>query len=419
MSTSSGIRNEERLSQQALTEAQEYLQAVIDASQDAIIAINGQGHVTLFNKAAQHIFGISSEEIMGHPLKPILPEGFFEEHEVLLRSYFQTGAPSNVMGNTVRLSGRHSSGRIFPIELSLSAGHHGEAKFAVAIIRDITERQNIELQLRQAERLQSIGTLAAGIAHEINTPAQFVSDNLAFLRQHYAAVLELLKESVVLLGQMENFPNCSGTREVLRRLKAVDLDFLGSEIPLAINDALDGIGRITKIVKAMKSFAHPGSTEKKPADLNRNIQDTVTVCRNVWKYVADLECDFDAKLGSYNCLIAEINQVILNLIINAADAISDTLGSPPNGKGVIKVTTKLLENQIEIRVSDTGSGIPKNVQARVFEPFFTTKPSGRGSGQGLAIAHNVIVDKHGGKISFVSEQGKGTVFIIVLPLTPF
>jgi signal transduction histidine kinase len=151
--------------------------------------------------------------------------------------------------------------------------------------------------------------------------------------------------------------------------------------------------------------------------LNHAIECTITVARNEWKYVADVETDFDQSLPPISCQPGEFNQVILNLIVNAAHAIAGVIGKGGPEKGKIKVQTRDCQGWAEIRIQDTGSGIPEKVQARVFDPFFTTKEIGKGTGQGLAIARSVVVDKHDGTIHFETAEGKGTTFIIRLPKT--
>jgi signal transduction histidine kinase len=196
----------------------------------------------------------------------------------------------------------------------------------------------------------------------------------------------------------------------------LDVEYLLQEIPVALDQSLEGIERVSKIVRAMKDFSHPHSAEKSSIDINHAIESTLTVARNEWKYVAIVETDFERDLPAVPCLPGEFNQVILNLVVNAAHTINDVVKGT-EAKGTIRVSTRRTGDAAEIRISDSGTGIPLQAQPRIFEPFFTTKEVGKGTGQGLAIARSVIVDKHGGTINFVTEQGKGTTFIIRLPLS--
>jgi signal transduction histidine kinase len=200
-------------------------------------------------------------------------------------------------------------------------------------------------------------------------------------------------------------------------LKAGDLDYLSEQIPAAIGESLEGIRRVSQIVKAMKDFSHPGSHEKSPANLNTAIESTVTVASHEWKYVAEVKFNLEKTLPLVPCLVSEFNQVILNLIVNAAHAIADVVHEKPATKGTIEITTKTAGNFAEVRIRDTGTGIPESAREKLFEPFFTTKDVGKGTGQGLFIAHSVIVEKHGGSIDFETTMGAGTTFIIRMPLT--
>ena len=284
------------------------------------------------------------------------------------------------------------------------AGWEGCVTDISMLKQTLEERDRLEDNLRQAQKLEAIGQLAAGIAHEINTPTQYVGDNLRFLKESFGELDSLLGQLVELGGP-----------KARSALSEADFDYLKEEIPRALNQSLEGVDRVAKIVRAMKEFSHP-AREKTATDLNRAIQSTITVASNEWKYVADIEMDLDANLPSVHCSPAEFNQVVLNMVVNAAHAISDVVGDGGKGKGKISVKTRPEGDWAIVEISDTGSGMPAHVQQRIFEPFFTTKEVGKGTGQGLAIAHNVIVDKHGGTIKVASAPGKGTTFTIRLPI---
>jgi PAS domain S-box-containing protein len=268
----------------------------------------------------------------------------------------------------------------------------------------LEERDRLEDNLRQAQKLEAIGQLAAGIAHEINTPTQYVGDNLRFLKESFGELDSLLGQLVEVGGDAAS-----------KLIGEADFDYLKEEIPRALNQSLEGVDRVAKIVRAMKEFSHP-AREQTATDLNRAIQSTITVASNEWKYVAEIEMDLDTNLPAVHCSPAEFNQVVLNMIVNAAHAISDVVGDGGKGKGKIRVRTRSDGDFAIIEISDSGSGMPAHVQQRIFEPFFTTKEVGKGTGQGLAIAHNVIVDKHGGTIKVASSPGAGTTFSIRLPI---
>ncbi len=206
--------------------------------------------------------------------------------------------------------------------------------------------------------------------------------------------------------------------ELQAQLQAIDFDFIRREIPQAISQSLEGVVRVSSIVGAMKDFSHPGSDTMECVDLNRSISSTAEVCRNRWKYVAELELELAQDLPPVPCLVAELNQVVLNLIINASDAIAEAAAGGAERKGLIRISTRRLEGMVEICVQDNGAGIPESIKPRIFEHFFSTKPVGKGTGQGLALSRNIIVNKHGGRLTFESAAGVGTTFVVRLPLTP-
>jgi signal transduction histidine kinase/DNA-binding response OmpR family regulator len=292
------------------------------------------------------------------------------------------------------------------------------------LLDDITERlgilmkrKQIENELAQVHRLEAVGQLAAGIAHEINTPTQFVGDNTRFLKDAFEDINSLFDKFNMLLQAAKNG---SLTPDVLADVESAlgeaDLHYLNEEIPKAINQSLEGVGRVATIVRAMKEFSHPGSEQKQNVDLAHSIENAVTISRNEWKYVAKVITDFDPHLPMVACLPSELNQVILNLVINAAHAIADKYGADAGPEGIITIRTRQDGDLAEIRVEDTGAGIPEKIRHRIFDPFFTTKEPGKGTGQGLFIAHNIVTKKHGGTIDFQSQIGYGTTFVIRLPI---
>jgi len=284
---------------------------------------------------------------------------------------------------------------------------------------DITDRRLLESQLAQAQKLEAIGQLAAGIAHEINTPTQYVNDNTRFLEEAFHDLVTLMNQYEVVCQAVQTSCLTDAHLKAVEALAAdIDAPYLCDEIPLALQQSLEGLERIATIVRAMKDFSHPGGEDKVSADLNKAIESTITVARNEWKYVADMVVDFDPDLPDVPCFIGDINQAVLNIIINAAHAIGDLVAAGKLSKGTITVQTRHVDDAVEIRIQDTGGGIPDAIQNKIFDPFFTTKAVGRGTGQGLAIAHGVVVDKHGGTISFETASGCGSTFIIRLPLVP-
>ncbi len=277
----------------------------------------------------------------------------------------------------------------------------------IGITMDVTERNRLLQERQQAQRLEAIGQLAAGIAHEINTPTQYIGDNTRFVKDGFTGLLGLL-------DRLRSIPPPM-PEEFEAAWAAADADYLRAEIPRAIDQSLEGISRVAGIVRAMRDFSHP-ATKRMPHDLNRAIQSTLAVATNEWKYVAEVVTDFDPALPRVPVMPGEFNQMILNMVVNAAHAIAAARGPASNGKGRITITTSLGGDHAVITIADDGCGMSTDVQKRIFEPFFTTKVVGEGTGQGLAIAHHFIV-RHGGTIGIQSAPGCGAQFTIRLPLT--
>lgn len=397
------------------------LSLAIEQSPASVIITDAEARIEYVNPRFTELTGYTLEEVRGQNPR-ILKSGKMDPS--VYRSMWETLA----RGETWRgeLLNRRKNGELYWEQAIIAPikNEQGRVTHYLGMKEDITElrrareeRDRMEIQLRQAQKLEAIGQLAAGIAHEINTPMQYVGDNMRFLRDSFQQLAVLLQQIQTLSeGSKPGTPGEALLDQLRLEAQEADLDYLLEEIPRAIEQTLQGVARVTKIVRAMKEFSHPGAAEKTPTHLNHAIETTVTVSRNEWKYVADLELDLDAKLPPVPCLPGEFNQAILNLIVNAAQAIAERLGPHPTTKGRITIRTRRTDPWAEIRISDTGCGIPEAIRERIFEPFFTTKPVGKGSGQGLPIVRNVIVDKHGGTIDFESQVGQGTTFTLRLPL---
>jgi PAS domain S-box-containing protein len=280
---------------------------------------------------------------------------------------------------------------------------------------DVTRQKALEIELRQAQKLESVGRLAAGVAHEINTPVQFVSDSVHFVRDAMTDLVGLidkygaLRDAVVDHGPTERLVD-----EVAEAEESSDISYLRQNLPVALDRSLEGLGRVATIVRSMKEFAHPDQSEMTFADLNRAIKSTLTIARNEYQLVADVEMVL-GELPPVLCYIGDLNQVVLNIVVNAAHAIQSVV-SGTNRKGKITIRSAVEGDSVLVSIGDTGAGIPESVRDKIFDPFFTTKEVGKGTGQGLAIARSVVVDKHRGTLSFESEPGVGTTFLIRLPI---
>jgi signal transduction histidine kinase len=289
------------------------------------------------------------------------------------------------------------------------------AKYLRGLMLDITELRRLGRELAAAQKLESVGRLAAGVAHEINTPVQFVSDNVQFVSRSMTDIAAAIQAYRNLRHAVQSAVDIEEAARLADEAdKAADLDYIMQNAPLALESSIEGLGRIATIVRSMKEFAHPDQAQKTFADLNQAIRSTLVIAHNEYKYVAELNTEF-GELPPVECYLGEINQVILNLLVNAAHAISDVVKDTGN-LGKLTVCTRLVGDGVEISIGDTGTGIPESARENIFDPFFTTKEVGKGTGQGLAIARSVVVNKHGGTLRFETECGKGTTFFIRLPI---
>ena len=281
--------------------------------------------------------------------------------------------------------------------------------------REREQKEEMELEVRHASKLRAVGQLASGIAHEINTPVQFISDSVTFLSAAFDDMRRLiaaLRDLALIDGSVPE----DRRRDIVEMAEnECDWSYLEQNVPKAINRTFDGLNRVATIVRAMRDFGHPDAREMCPADINDALKTTLAVARNEYKYVADIDLDL-GDIPRVNCHIGDLNQVFLNLLVNAAHAIAEA-NKADGAKGVIEIRTQREGDDVLIHVKDSGCGVPEDVRDRVFEPFFTTKEVGRGTGQGLSLARSIVVDKHGGKLSFSTEVGKGTTFVVRLPVS--
>ncbi|MCB1020201.1 MAG: PAS domain S-box protein [Acidobacteria bacterium] len=376
---------------------------VLESMVEGVLLIDSRGLVKLANPAAKRMFGYEADTIRGVSLCALLPGALPDceaDHPALRTSQGR---------ETIA---RRRDGAEFPVEFTAVDYQPAGQRLCSLLVRDISRRKQSEQQLRQAQKLESIGQLAAGIAHEINTPTQYLSDNIRFLQDSFGELCELVALQRALLAEAALPPEIAERHD--KACSAADLDFLLEEAPRSIQESLEGLGRISTIVRSLKEFSHPDGEEMTSADLNRALSTTITVARPEWKYVAEIETDFDDDLPPVRCHLGDINQVFLNLIVNAAQAIGG--GESIGRKGVIRLSTRRDDDFAEVRVEDNGPGIPPEILDRIFDPFFTTKDVGVGTGQGLAIAHRIIGARHGGSIRVESEPGEGATFIVRLPL---
>ncbi len=397
--------------------------SLVESMHEGLVMARRGGVITYANDRFCAMLGRRKPELIGRPLSEFVEEASRTRLAAMLSASHPSGHPGRRAdgqpGGPEEILWEHTAGRhIYSlVSPSVYTDEEGKAVGFFAVVTDTTDRKGLESQLLHSQKLEAIGQLAAGIAHEINTPAQYVGNNTQFIKGAFDDLLAVIEATQALVAGAKTACPGPGDIEKLEKLmEERDVEYLATEVPGAINQTLEGVERISTIVRSVKQFAHPGAAVMAPADLNESMKSTATVSRNEWKYVAELDLDLDPALPLVVCMIGELNQVVLNLIINAAHAIADAKKLDPAREGRITLATRFTPPWAEIRVSDTGTGIPPSVQAKIFDPFFTTKEVGRGTGQGLTISRGIVVEKHKGQLFFETVQGTGTTFVVRLPL---
>ena len=397
--------------------------AVLDAIEDAAYVWDPESlQLTYVNEGAIKALGYSRAELLKLRTSSVDAERDDEAVRATMTPVL-SGATPVARFTTMH---RRKNGETFPVEVSLQVGGQtGKTSQMVAIARDIsdrvrqaallqaeiTRRQSIETDLRLAQKLEAVGRLASGVAHELNTPIQYIGDSVHFLRSAFDDISRLLGLHAKVI---ESLPTAEPLRvEVEKAAQAVDLPFVLEEVPRAFERTLEGAERVGTIVRAMKEFAHESSGEQSPADLNRALQTTLVIARHEYKYAAAVETHFE-EIPQVTCNLGELNQVFLNLLVNAAHALADAGKDASSGR--IVIGTHQDGAHVEIYLEDNGCGIPADIVSKIYDPFFTTKEVGRGSGQGLALCRSIVVDRHGGTIDVVSAVGNGTRFTVRLPI---
>ncbi|MEW8221608.1 MAG: ATP-binding protein [Candidatus Thiodiazotropha taylori] len=412
-----------KLTQHDLKDKEQFLSDVTNSMSEGFVVLDNGGVVKYTNPESARLIGWTEDEMLGKQFSQIV----YGEKKPPKEKNVKTIVMDTLKDGVIRADNddlfTHKSGHQIDIVFSVSPMLQSEdEKRVVLTFSDISERKradrermDLERQLNQTHKMEAVGQLAGGIAHEINTPIQYIGDNLKFIKESQQDMQNLLQDYAELSSKAKQQPELHAELEKIdETIEEIDLEYLTEETTNAIDQSITGASQVARIVLAMKEFAHPGGKDMALADLNRIVSNAVAVCKNEWKYVADTQLQLSDNLPDVKCLAGEVSQVVLNIIVNAAHAIE---AAKREEKGTITITTELKDEQVEIRVSDTGTGIPEEAQAYVFNPFFTTKDVGRGTGQGLAIAQDIIVGKHQGELLFETEQGVGTTFIIRLPLT--
>jgi two-component system, NtrC family, sensor kinase len=399
---------ERQMQEKLLLEAQNEWERTANALPDMIAIVDLEHRVTRVNQSMQNRLGMPLQEIIGRDCLMCKDE-FPHIHKEIM---------TDERARSIEMYNKDFNAYY---SLDIIPYYSTESKLigSVHVFRDITdqkmslkEKELLQAQLLQAHKLESVGQLASGIAHEINTPTQFISSNVGFISDAFADVKNII--DALIAGSETNTLSSTLLRAALEE---ADWSYLETEIPKAIKQSQDGLARVTSIVRAMKEFSHPGGKSAEPTDINHIIETTITVAKNEWKYSSEMTLDLAPDLPVVNCISDSIGQVILNLLVNAAHSITEKLGkTPEGGKGRITIKTESDGSSVLIHIADTGCGIPEQYREKIFDPFFTTKEVGKGTGQGLAIAYDVVTRKHGGTLSFTTVFDEGTTFTIKLPM---
>ena len=400
--------------EKALEYAHMQIKQLMAAISSVIISVAPDDRIIQWNTSAEKVFGILAKDVLERSFAESGIQWDWNKIRELISKCKNNAKSSRYEIIFTRPDGKDG---IFGFSINPIGSDSCAESGYVLLGNEISEQKKSEALMALSQKMESIGQLAAGIAHEINTPMQYIGDNVNFLSGAFNDISNLLGKYNSLILAIKDKQAISDLSDNILKLEVrLDIEYLMTEIPNAINQSLDGIARVSQLILAMKDFSHPGSKAMMISDINKAIYSTVSISRNEWKYVAELETNLDPNLPAVYCVIDEINQVVLNIIVNAAHAIKDLLDKGSELKRKIVIETTSDDSFVKIIISDNGIGIPEAILHKIFDPFFTTKDVGRGTGQGLTIAHDIITNKHKGSIIVESEVGNGTTFIISLPL---
>ncbi len=401
-------RDEAPVSPAALQESEAMHRRLTEGSLDLISRHAPDGRILYISPSCRPLLGRSPEELTGREVT-----GLVHPDDLSRVTTFLSRAEATRDGHAaVTFRARHANRRWvwFECLCSVLTGEGGQVLELAMRSRDITERIARYAEAHRESNLESLGRLSAGLAHEINTPIQFIGDNVRFLAEAYAQAAELIGRYQQVLNTAESLPWEERRSLLLAAEQEAELDYLHNEVPTAIRQTLEGVQRVSSIIQAMKIYSHPGLSERAPADLNEALTAAATITRHRLKEVADVVLDL-GDLPPVSCHIADLNQVFLNLLVNAADAVADS-----GRRGTIRLSTRCEGEHVQISICDTGTGIPEDVLPKIFDPFFTTKDVGQGTGQGLALVRSVVQKGHAGTIDVRSRPGEGTTVTLRLPL---
>lgn len=388
-----------------------HLKALIDSAPDAIVSLDGHGNLLSFSPAAVSLFGYEPHEVVGSHISLLVPGVSHGANAVLLEAG--------------EAHGKHKNGVLFPMEISIAEASNDAGTYYVATLRDITARwqaeealdqhyaeinclnvrlKDMQNQLLQSEKMASVGQLAAGVAHEINNPIGYVYSNLSTLETYTQDLVRLV--SVYEAAEL-SITDTDVVEKIRVAKAAADIQYLRTDIRALMDETREGIGRVKKIVQDLKDFSRIDNADVwQWANLQQGLDSTLNIIWNELKYKAEVRKEY-ADIPEVECYPSKLNQVFMNLLVNAGHAIKV--------KGVITIRTGQTGDQVWVEIEDTGQGIDAENLKRIFDPFFTTKPIGQGTGLGLSLSYS-IVKKHGGLLAVESVIGQGTKFKLSLPI---
>ncbi len=410
------------------------IQAIITTAADGILTVDATTLIIQStNPAVEQIFGCGWLTVVGRPLSTLIRTDFAQSQEQalpLLQTFVSQGAKT---GQFYEALGLHKLGRHFPVEIAVRESRLRSEEFLTIMVRNISDRKNAEaaliaselearqtaeqlkraidelkrtqIQLLQSEKMAGLGQLVAGIAHEINNPVGFIYGNLEHAMEYVEDLLLVITHYQAEALQLSSRAQAD--------IANIDVAYVREDFPKLISSMQTGTDRIRDIVQSLRNFARHDEAELKAVDLHEGIDNTLLLLTHRLNPQANRPAiDVEKRYGHlpiFECYAGAINQVFVNLLNNAIDALRDH----PAGQIIVK--TEMQGNWIVVTISDNGAGIPKALQQQIFDPFFTTKPVGKGTGMGLAISHQIVVDKHGGKLECHSVMNQGTAFKVMLP----
>lgn len=398
--------------QKQVNEKTKEIKSLLSSINSILIGVSIKDVVTHWNAAAEKVFKRKAVDVIGKPFHMIQVNWQWERMYSGIADAIFKNEPGiiNELGYSLDRDSDDLN-RFLDVKITPIKDMNDELIGFLIAAEEITGERFMRIHSAQTLKLEAIGQLASGIVHEIKTPIQYIKSNFSFLKDSFATIVSLINKNKKLINNI----NKEEVKEIKEFFVTNDFNFFIDEIPLSIDQSLEGIDKVVNIIDSMKKLSHPGKEEKVIYNINKIIEDAVTVSKNEWKYVADLKVELDENLQDISCYPNQLSQVFLNMIVNSVQSIKEKFEGSENCKGMINIKTKGSKKYIDIEISDTGVGMPEVIQNKIFNPFFTTKEIGKGTGQGLAITQAVIQKMHNGNISVSSKPGIGAVFYISIP----